>query len=147
MPKKRPGDYARTEFVDFCRVSKMSPLAVLVISLLGFFSINGAAQTIDQKQTALKEQMKKIPAGKAIEVRFLRKEKPQITGKLLEVDEESFKIQTSRPGKASTEEVAFNTVRSVNKRGMRRIYKVLIGAAAAAGAGIAVASTRSSRCG
>jgi hypothetical protein len=138
----------RTRGVDFKnRLEIVTEALVVLIFLLGFRLIDASAQTLDPKQAAIRHQLSKIPTGKSVEVRFLRKEKPTITGKLLAIGEESFKIRTTRSGKFFDEEIVFSAVDSLKKRGMPRMYKVLISAGAVAGAGIAIAATRSSKCG
>jgi hypothetical protein len=133
-----------TTYLDINTVRITKALAVLVTIFLGFKPVGGIAETLNQKQIAIKQQLQKIPVGKAIEVRLLQKEKPKIKGKLLAVGEESLKVRISRSGKFSDEEIAFSNVESVKKPGIRRIYKILI-AAGAAGTVAAIASTRGSR--
>jgi hypothetical protein len=80
-------------FQDIHAISIAKALAVLVVFVFGFRPMGGFAQTLDEKQAAIKQQLGKIPMGKAIEVRLLQKGRPKITGILLAVEEDSFKIK------------------------------------------------------
>ena len=131
-------------FLNIRTISIAKVLAALSILFFGFRPVGVIAQTLDKKQAAIRQQLGKIPMGKVIEVRLLQKGRPRVRGKLLAVDEESFKILTSHSGQLSDEEIAFSKVESVRRPGMRRVYKILISVGAVVAVAIAIASTRGS---
>jgi hypothetical protein len=100
----------------------MNAVAVLLMVVLVSQPISAVAQT----QTAIKAQLDKIPIGKKVEVKLLRKDNNKIKGKLMSVSSESFEVQTTQSGKELTEKIAFTDVKSVKKSGMSTTKKVLI---------------------
>ncbi len=61
----------------------------------------------------LKERILEVPPGTMIEVRLLNKQK--IRGRLGEVTDEGFSVQTAQGNKIDTQKVAFTDVKSVKK--------------------------------
>jgi hypothetical protein len=111
---------------------KIKIMAVLlIVVLLGQYS-GAATQTPEARKAAIKEQLKKIPMGKVIEVRLLQNGRSKIRGALLAIASESFEIQRVESGNVSKETIAIADVMSVKKTGMRKLYWALIVTGAAA---------------
>ena len=111
---------------------KKETIVVLLMVVLVSQPLCAAAQT----QAAIKENFDKIPIGKTIEVKLLRKDNNKIKGKLMLIGSESFEVQTVQSGKESTEKIAFADVKSVKKSGMNKGAK--IGIWVAVGVGVAL---------
>ena len=94
-------------------------IAVLLVVVFVFGPVAAMAENP-------KEKLAEIPIGKVVEVKLLEKGSKKITGKLLSVSEKSFEIQTAQSGSMSIEKISYDTVKSIKKRGMRRVYKALI---------------------
>jgi hypothetical protein len=95
---------------------------------------------VAQTQTAIKEQLSKIPTGNTIEVKLLRKDNNKIRGKLMLIGSESFEVQTAQSGKESTEKIGFADVKSVKKGGMKMSSKIGIWMAVGVGVAVGVAA-------
>jgi biopolymer transport protein ExbD len=120
-------------------------IAVLLIIVLAAQPFGAAAQILDKRQEAIKDQLKKIHKGKSIEVTLQQEGNRKIRGKLISVGEESFDIRTEKSGRASTERVEFASVKSVKKRGMSTAAKVLIVAGIAVALGLTLYAVRPGR--
>lgn len=64
-------------------------------------------------QATLKERILEVPPGTMIEVRLLNKQK--VRGRLGEVTDEGFSLQTAQGNKIDTQKIAFTDVKSVKK--------------------------------
>jgi preprotein translocase subunit SecF len=83
------------------------------------------AQTQTAQTTRLKEQVLRIPAGSQIEVRLNNKQKQR--GRLGEIRDEEFAMQTMKAGKMEVQNVAFSEVNSVKQVGKHTTRNILIG--------------------
>jgi hypothetical protein len=66
-----------------------------------------------ESKPTLKERVLEIPSGTMIEVRLLSKEK--LRGRLGEVTDEGFAVQTAKGNKIETRKIAFQDVKSLSK--------------------------------
>jgi hypothetical protein len=110
----------------------MKTMVVLLMVVL----ISQPFCAVAQTQATIKEKLDKIPIGKTIEVKLLRKGNNKIKGKLMVIESESFEVQTVQSGKESTEKIAFADVKSVKKSGMNKGAR--IGIWVAVGVGVAL---------
>jgi hypothetical protein len=63
------------------------------------------------KEATLQERIMEIPHGSMIEVRLMNKQK--VRGRLVEVTNEGFSLQTAQGNKIETQKIAFSDVKSV----------------------------------
>lgn len=74
----------------------------------------------------LTQQLAMIRPGTVVEVR-MHQNRRKITGRLGPVTDEGFEIEATKSGQISSEYVRLGDVESVKaKKGMRRLYKILI---------------------
>jgi hypothetical protein len=118
---------------------------VLVSMLFGTTTLEarvGAAGAVPGGQTGsgrkptIKERILEIPPGTMIEVRLLNKQK--IRGRLGEITDEGFSLQTAQGDKIDTQKFAFGDLKSVKKveanKGAATAGYVVLGALAGVGA-------------
>jgi hypothetical protein len=104
--------------------------------------VHGATSPAQAESTkpTLKERILEIPPGTMIQVRLLSKEK--LRGRLGEVTDEGFAIQTAKGNKIETRKIAFEDVKSLSKVEGRKAAKtagwVVLGALAGIGAVILI---------
>ena len=93
----------------------------------------------DRKAT-LKERILEIPPGAMVEVRLLNKQK--IRGRLGEITDEGFSLQTAQGNKIETQKLTFSELKSVKKvepgKHVKPIGWIAIGALAAVGAAVLI---------
>jgi hypothetical protein len=91
------------------------------------------AQTGSEQKLTLKERIMEIPPGTMIEVRLLNKQK--LRGRLGEITEEGFDLQTAKGERIETQRISFNEMKAVKRseRGgpLKPIGYVIIGGVAA----------------
>jgi len=91
-----------------------------------------AGQEQTQAKPIIKERILGVPPGTMIEVRLLNKQK--LRGRLGEVTNEGFTLQTAQGNKIETQQVAFGDVKSVKKVEGNKGGHVLLYALAGIGA-------------
>ena len=91
-----------------------------------------AGQSGTERKLTLKEQILKVPPGTMIEVRLLNKQK--IRGRLGEITNEGFSLQTAQGDKVETQKIAFTDVKSVKKVDGGKVGHALLYALAGIGA-------------
>ena len=74
-----------------------------------------SSQGTPAKPSALKEQLIGMPAGSTVEVKLANKQK--LKGRLGQLSDDGFEVQTVKDGKVSVEKVAFSEVKSVKQKG------------------------------
>lgn len=87
-----------------------------------------ARQEQAQGKLTIKERILEVPAGTLIEVRLLNKQK--LRGRLGEVTNEGFSLQTAQGNKIETQQIAFTDVKSIKahqRRGGHAVWYVLAG--------------------
>jgi len=72
-----------------------------------------AGQAGTEQKPTLKERILEIPSGTMVEVRLLNKQK--IRGRLGEITNEGFSLQTAQGDKVETQKIAFTDAKSVKK--------------------------------
>jgi hypothetical protein len=70
-------------------------------------------KTSDSGQATLKERVLEIPAGTMVEVRLTNREK--LRGRLGEISDDGFNLQTAKRDKIETRKIAFDELKSVKK--------------------------------
>jgi hypothetical protein len=70
-------------------------------------------QARDSEQETLKERVLEIPAGTMVEVRLTNREK--LRGRLGEISDDGFNLQTAKRDKIETRKIAFDELKSVKK--------------------------------
>ena len=81
-----------------------------------------------QPKPSLKERLLEVPPGTMIEVRLLNKKK--VRGRLGELTDQGFSVQTAQGNKIETQQVAFNDVKSFKRaegKGTNPVWYVLAG--------------------
>jgi hypothetical protein len=98
------------------------------------------AQTGSEQKPTVKERILEIPPGTMVEVRLLNKQK--LRGRLGEVTDEGFSLQTAQGNRIDTKKVAFSDLKSVKKaegnKGKTAGW-ILLGALAGIGALVLIA--------
>jgi len=94
--------------------------AVLTIAaLIGSSNLAWAAPAAREQKpsdvAALKEKLVTIPAGSTVEVKLLNKQK--LKGKLGQLSDQGFEVQTVKNGTVTAEKVAFSEVKSIAQKG------------------------------
>lgn len=125
----------------------MSVQAVTALLAVALVSWAGVAQGAEKpRQQALKEKLIEMPAGSVVEARLLGKE--SVRGKLGNLSDAGFEIQTVRDGRIETRTIAYDEVRSVklHQKGMSTTARIVLGTLAGVGVVfvilIAVAASR-----
>ena len=91
-----------------------------------------ARQEQTQPKTTIKERILEVPPGTMVEVRLLNKQK--LRGRLGEVTNDGFSLQTAQGNKIATQQIAFADAKSVKKVEGNKGGHVLLYALAGIGA-------------
>ncbi len=107
---------------------------------VGASDVAPSGQASSEPKPTLKEQVNQIPGGSKVEVRLLNN--GRFRGRLGEVSDEGFIVQTATGNRIGTRKVAFNDVKSVKVIGNKEKGRgILIGVAAAVGIILVLALT------
>jgi hypothetical protein len=106
----------------------------------GISGVTPPGQSGSEPKPTLKERILEIPPGAMIEVRLLNKKK--IRGRLGEITDEGFSLQTAQGNKIETQKLTFSELKSVKKvepgKHVKPIGWIAIGALAAVGAAVLI---------
>ena len=128
---------------------------VLAMILFGYSTLEarvGASgvvlpgQAQSEAKPTIKERVLEIPPGTMIEVRLLNKQK--LRGRLGEITDEGFSLQTAQGNKIETRKLTFDDLKSVKKvegsKGAKTAGWILVGFLAGIGALILIVASRPS---